>query len=242
MRQIVLSKKLSKIIRFFFCILVTVVVFLSLDYIDETFRIKTIIVNKKESKMDIFGINDFKNKSTLLTKKSAIIDSIKRKNPKIKDVDVDITYPSTLKINVQFGSDFINLKTNNGYFILDDKGKIVEKRKDANSNYPILTYFQKIDHSLFQPGDSIDYSDILLALYFVEKSQEIGLLVNTVDISSLYVIRLKIAGKTVLFSTEKERETQIYELNSILKRFRSNGSKYNTIDLRFDKPLLKISD
>lgn len=240
MPQTVLSKKSSITIKILLCLLLSALLFLLFNYVDFNFRVKTIILNRNKPGISLFGINALKDKSTLFTTKDSIINSVKNKNPQVKQVKVGLIYPSTLKLDIEFGSDFINMETNNGYFILDNNGKILEKRRSVQNNLPTLTYFQKIDHSSFQPGDIIDYSDIKLSLYFVENIEKLGMSVNTVDISSLYMIRLKIGEKTVLFSTEKEKEIQVYELNSILKRYQSEGSKYKTIDLRFEKPVLKI--
>lgn len=240
MQQTVLSKKSSIISKILLSLLLSVLLFLLFNYIDSTFRVKTIILNRSKSETSLFGMSALKDKSTLFTTKDSIVNSIKNKNPQVKQVVVKIIYPSTLKLDIEFNSDFINMETNNGYFILDNNGKILEKRRMIQNNLPILTYFQKIDYSSFQPGDIINYSDIKLSLYFVENVEELGMSVNTVDISSLYMIRLKMGEKTVLFSTEKEKEIQVYELNSILKRYQSEGGKYKTIDLRFDKPVLKI--
>ncbi|PIY71746.1 hypothetical protein COY87_04550 [Candidatus Roizmanbacteria bacterium CG_4_10_14_0_8_um_filter_33_9] len=242
MPQIVLFKKFSKIIKITVGILFIILLLICIYYLDQVFRIKTIIIDKNREEISINGIEQFKNKNLLLISKNEVVESLRNVNPRVKTIELQIIYPSTLTLHFFFEQGIINLETNKGFFILDNKGKILKKIKIAEKNIPILTYYQKIDHSSFQPGNSINYRDILLSLYFVENTEKLGVRVNTVDINSLYMILFKIGDKTVLFSTEKEKELQIYELSSILKRFKSEGNNYNTIDLRFDKPILKISD
>jgi len=242
MLQTVLSKKLLRIVKILFFIFIPIIFFYFFSFVEKTFRIKTIIINRNKYELSLYGVDEFKNQNLLLLPESLIANSIQKRNPRIKKVEIEKQYPSTLTLKIDFESDFVNLQTNKGFFILNNKGKILEKTKIINNNLPLITYFQKIDHSSFQPGNLIDYNDILLAIYFVENINKLGRTVNTVDIGSLYMIRFKIEDIIVIFSTEKEKEIQMYELSSILKRYQIEGDKYNTIDLRFDKPILKISD
>lgn len=242
MQLIVLFRKLSKIGKPVLLLFFVFLTFFIVYYLDLNFKIKTIVIRKNISDIPVFGIDEFKNRYSFLINKKKAEESIKNKNPKVNTATVTISYPSTLYVELVFEKDFITIQTNNGYFIVDNKGKILEKTKIKKGRLPALTYFQHIDHSSYQPGNFIDYTDILTALYFIEKVQKLGVAVNTVDITSLYMIRLNLKDKTVIFSTEKSKEIQIYELTQILDRYRSNNNQYKIIDLRFNKPILKISE
>ena len=47
-----------------------------------------------------------------------------------------------------------------------------------------------------------------------------------------------IDNKQFLFSAEKDKEIQIYQVEEICKEFKIKGKEFQIIDVRFDKPVV----
>ena len=86
----------------------------------------------------------------------------------------------------------------------------------------------------------MEYNDIKTTLFFLKKLGELDLGVANVDINGLNMIRLNLKSGVILATTEKDLETQAYQLEKIIKQFRIEGKEFETLDLRFDKPVVKI--
>ena len=63
----------------------------------------------------------------------------------------------------------------------------------------------------------------------------------TIDIKGqdMLVFNL-IDGKQIIFSNSKDKNTQNYQLELIIKQFKIEGKEFKKIDLRFDKPIISF--
>jgi hypothetical protein len=92
----------------------------------------------------------------------------------------------------------------------------------------------------FSLGDTINYKDIQVCIFFLEKMARLGFVIETVDINSLNVILFKSGEKQYFFSVEKDKDLQYQTLKTILEYFKKENKDYKSIDLRFDKPVIRI--
>ena len=46
----------------------------------------------------------------------------------------------------------------------------------------------------------------------------------------------------LLFSAEKDRATQDYEMEAVLTQLKREGKEFTQLDLRFDKPIIVIKN
>jgi len=133
------------------------------------------------------------------------------------------------------------IKADNGFFLLSQSGKIIIKTKENNSGLPIINYYQNLYYYQYQPGEIIDYQDILVCLSFLKKVEDLGLKVDTIDIAGVYMVAFNLDKKKIIFSLEKNRTIQAYQLETLIKQFQIEGKEFVSLDLRFDKPIIKIN-
>ncbi len=205
--------------------------------VNRIFPLRIIQVKNAKGKQ-ILGLEQFKNKNLLFLNLADVKESLEISNPYIRQVSATKIFPSTLTLTFEFESEFINLRSDKGYFILSEKGKVLRKSALKEDSLPVITFYDRIPSSLYQPGALITYSDILSALYLIRQIQDLSIAVNTVDIGSLHMVGLKTIDKTILFSTEKDLKLQVYEVENIVKKYHSDKMRGITIDVRFDKPII----
>lgn len=235
-----LTKFLSKIKFFIFFLLLCSFLFVVVFFVYQFFLIKNIeIVSDK--KFSLSNKKELINKSLIFANRDKIAKKIIKENFLIKIAIVEKIWPSTLKISVSFYEPCISMVVNNGFFELSCDGRILKKTKDVPQYLPVINYYQKLNSGSFQTGDWIDYEDIKKALFFIQKLKEINLTALTIDIKGqdMLVFNL-IDGKQIIFSNNKDKNTQNYQLELIIKQFKIEGKEFKKIDLRFDKPIISF--
>jgi len=233
-------KFLNKIKFLILFILLCTLFFVGVFYTNQFFLVKNIqLVSSKN--FSLSNKKELINSSLILINKEKIAKKIILDNYQIKTATVEKIWPSSLKITVSFYEPYISLVVNNGFFELSCDGRILKKTKDIPQYLPKINYYQKLNSSSFQTGDWIDFKDIKKALFFVEKLKEINLTVLTIDIKGqdMLVFNL-IDAKQIVFSNNKDINTQNYQLELIIKQFKIEGKDFKKIDLRFDKPIISF--
>jgi len=235
------SLKKSSIYSLLIFILLVLIITAALYLFFLLFKITKINIITK-SKSNLIGIESLKNKNYFLTSKKEIEKLIVERNPQIEIKNIQKKYPNELTISYVLIQPFIEVKANNGYFILSNKGKIIQKnKKDINKSLPKLKYYQQFDYLSYNIGDYLDTKDIQYSLFFGLKVKKSGLNFTSIDITSPNMIRLFLDGSVVYLTTEKDIEIQNNQLLKIINQFKVEGKKFNTLDLRFDKPIIKLN-
>lgn len=221
-------------------LLITAVFFGLLFCIDTIFRIKEITVDDNGQKQFISGLNDFKNQNLILISPKDIALKIKEKNPTIKDVQVNKKYPNILELSFDFYDPSAEINVAGGYFILSSDGRILSKNKNKGGLLPLISYYQKLDYYSYSAGDYLDINDIKTAISFIQSLKDLGLQVESLDINDKDMLLCNVGDKKIIFSAEKNIALQQYELQQIVRQFKIQGKEYQSIDLRFDKPVVKF--
>jgi hypothetical protein len=190
------------------------------------------------SGIELRGISQYKNASMIFTTEKEIEQQILTENPRIKSVTVEKIFPQTIYIKITKNDLLTVLKSGNGYFYLDETGKIIEKTKELKKNLPVITYYQMFDYYSYSAGDLITYQDFLASLQILKTLLDLGIQIDTIDISSLSMILLQVGNKQIIFTTEKDIKTQLYEVEKIVQRFKIEGKEFQSLDVRFDKPVV----
>ena len=213
---------------------------LSLLFLDYYFQVKKVeIISGKLKETQSFE-NIFIGKNILFLNEETVKKNISKSNPQVGDVRLEKIYPNTVRIRVELDNPVAILTVDQGLFVLNNSAKIISKVKNNNTNLPKINYYQKLNYSSFVLGDYVEYNDIKTTLFFLKKLEELDLGVVNVDINGLNMIRLNLKSGVILATTEKDLETQAYQLEKIIKQFRIEGKEFETLDLRFDKPVVKI--
>jgi cell division septal protein FtsQ len=235
------SLKQYSVIKIFFFLILSVVFLIILYLIFIYFRITKITVLLNNKNYDLYGTELLIGKNILFNSENRIKELLFERNPQIENIKIKKKYPNNLIINFTLNKGLAEIQANNGYFVLTKKGKIINKYDKQNNNFlPKINYYQKIDYYSNNIGDYLDNKDLIYALTFTSKIKESGLKVDSIDIVSPNMIRLLLDGSIVYVTTEKNIEIQNNQLVKIIEQFSIEGKKFSSLDLRFDKPILKL--
>lgn len=238
--NISLRKFLNKIKFLLLFILICIFFFTALFFVNQIFRIKKIELIS-EKKFILVNKNDLFDRSLVFINKDKISEEIVQKNFLVKKADVKITLPSTLNVTVNFYEPLASLIVNKGYFDLSSDGRILSKKNDDKPLLPNINYYQKLNSASFQTGSWIDYKDIKQTLFFIEKLKQINRLPLTIDIKGQDMLVFNLDNdKKIIFSVEKDKNIQDYQLELIIKQFNIEGKDFKKIDLRFEKPIIQF--
>ncbi len=239
-QNILLMKFLNKLKFFLFFSLLCLLFFFILFFINQFFLIKKVELIS-EKKFLLANQDELINKNLIFINQDEIAKKIIQENSLLKTAVVDKIWPATLKVTVYFYEPIAALIVSRGFFNLSVDGRILSKIKDGQSSLPIINYYQKLNSNSFQTGDWIDYKDIQQTLFFIDKLGQINLMPLTIDISGQDMLVFNLNDdKKIVFSIRKEKESQNYQLELIIRQFKIEGKEFKKIDLRFNKPVIEF--
>lgn len=233
-----LKKFLINFLKFFGFLLIVFLVFLLILFLSENLKIKEIQIIDYQSK--ILGLDEIKNNFLFFLDEEKVKKIIKKRNPLVKEVIIEKKFPNKLILKLTQEKFIAILAVDSGYFYLNDEGKILLKTKKINEILPKINFYQKLSFDSYSVGEKIDFNDILTGIYFLKNLLDINLKPDNLDIIGADVLVFNIGEKKFYFSTIKNREVQLYQLNQIVKQFKIEGRAYKEIDLRFDKPIVRF--
>jgi len=154
-------------------------------------------------------------------------------------VYVEKIYPNKLFIKIVAEGPSVSLKVGNEYVLLTSIGRVLQKVKTKPTNIPEIIYYQELFKEDVKIGDVLSFKDLQIAIQFIRILRTLGYKVIQVDIDSFYMIRLVLEdSREVLVTTEKNIQKQEYQISSILRQFKVDGTKFKRLDVRFDKPVM----
>lgn len=226
------------IFLFFISFLIWIVLFRLLD---TYYRVHTVDVVGLSGSDRIIGVVQLQNAHIWFIDEEQIQKNIQTANPSYDVKEIKKIYPNTLVINVRRLYPSAYLKIGDGYILLSKEGNIIQKdRIIIQKLVPLINYYQNISHSTYKSGNIIDKKDIRDALYFLEVVKSTKEKVLRIDIAGYHMLGLYTKDHEYIFSSEKERELQMYQYEQFLKQFQIQGTKFRGIDFRFDKPVVKF--
>lgn len=167
--------------------------------------------------------------------------SLYKNNPDIQSIQVVKIYPQTLYITVQKAHPVAQLVVTNGFFLLTKEGRIIAKQRDKIPHAPIVSYYQKLHFHEHEIGEILTQKDILLSVFFIHRFAQAGIVVTHVDIASVNMIVLFADDKKYLFTANKEKDEQFEIFNTIYTHMKIEGVEYRSLDMRFEKPIIKLN-
>ena len=228
-------------------LLTLILTFFSFLFLQTYMSLKTINIEGNIANQNLRSVSNLTGKNLLFLSTKSLTEDINRNNPNLLVEEVKKIYPDKLSIKLRSLKTLAQLQLNQGYVHLAKEGKIISKTKDLNNRLPLINFYQKFDYYQTSVGNNLDYKEVLTTLFLLDKSSELGLEVKSIDISGLSMIVFNLNNSTtdaserkIFFSAEKEAEKQAYELETILTQFKVKFQDFNTLDLRFDKPVVKF--
>jgi len=233
-----LLKRSSRAKSQIFFILLTVLIFFTLSFIGDSFlSIKKIEISGPEG-INLKGLNNIYKTNIVFFDEKKLASLLFEANPQLKKINIKKKYPEKLIIYVEVQEPIASLKTISGFFLLGEDGRVISKVKADVKQLPAINYYQKIDFSSFNSGQTISFTDLKLGLNYLNKGLSLGLPINSLDISGEDMLALKLKDKEIVFSLNKEKNSQLYQFETIIKQFKIAGRDFKKIDFRFDKPIV----
>src|SRR3989344_342671 len=235
----------SKVKKYLFILLISLIGFFVLKYLNSYFQIKTIVVVGDIRVKELKGLENLKGKNIYSLTEAHIEDTLTESNPNFLLAEVIKEFPNKLRLKLILIEPLASLKLNQGYAFLSVEGKIIKKSK---AKYlPVINFYQSFDYYQTKVGNKLDYKEVATTLKLLQKSQDLGLKIDNIDINglSMIVFTVKESGDTktkkkIFFTAEKSLEKQVFELETIIKQFKIEAKDYQELDLRFDKPIIKF--
>jgi len=235
-----LMKFLAKTKSLLFFPFLCLIFFLMLFFINNFFLIKNIQLTSDRN-FSLINKDKLIKKNLFFINPDRIATEIIKENFFVKTATVNKVWPNSLKISVSFYKPCVSLIVNNGLFNLSCDGRILQKIKAGKILLPVINYYQKLNNGSFQTGEWVDYKDIKQALFFIDKLKQLNIIPLAIDIKGQDVILFNlIDNKKIIFSNNKDREAQEYQLELIIRQFKIEGKDFKKIDLRFNKPIVEF--
>lgn len=173
-------------------------------------------------------------KNLLFFPTDAIEKQILRDNPLIADIHIEKKYPNTLVISATQRVAVATITRGGVVAVLDGSG-IILSFEDKNYQLPMLEF----DVSPGPIGTALTDPNVQGALMFLVRTKSLLPIqkITNGEGSSL----LAISDKTnILFAQQSDGQAIAATLQTLLSGFRIKGTLPTTIDLRFDKPIVKF--
>lgn len=161
-------------------------------------------------------------------------------NPDVQSVIVRKIYPHSLALTIKRAKVAAQLEVANGFFLLTKDTRIMAKKRNKETTVPVVTYYQKLHFDEYEVGEALTKKDILFSVFFIDHFSKVGITVNHIDITSLNMIVLYAGDQKYLFTTEKNRAEQFQIFETIYRKIQVAGFEYSGIDMRSNKPIIKI--
>ncbi|MEX1052339.1 MAG: FtsQ-type POTRA domain-containing protein [Patescibacteria group bacterium] len=243
MLQRKLQNKYSKL-KFSLLFISLLFFFISLIYYLYEFLKVDIINITSDHKVQTFkGLELIEKKNLLFLNTNKLTAELEVLNPEITKVKVKKEFPNEININYELKAAIAYIKANDGYLYLSENSKVINKTKELQKTDKLteLFYYQSFDYITNSVGSSLDFLDIKYSLSFLKKIKDSGFKAKSIDIDSPSMIRLNLGDATVIITTEKDIDGQLNNLDKIIKQFKVEGNSFSLLDLRFDKPIIRLN-
>lgn len=191
----------------------------------------------------LYAISSLYGRYLPLLDEEEIEEALIKANPTVETLTLTKKLPDTLVVVAKKRAAIAALEVDGGFFILSKDAVLLLKDRQPieKTNLPKILYYQKFNLTEYAAGESIEIKDIAVGLFFIEKIENMGILVDRLDIVSPRMLLLVSKnGKKYLFTTEKDEEIQVEQVSLLLKKMITEKRDYNGIDVRYNKPVLQL--
>ncbi len=236
-----------------FLLMLAVLIVIGLLLFTQFFSVHRIEIHGDTNENNPIGLDTLKNKNIIFLSTKEFEKIILDQNPTIATISITKKYPDALIIIIRSSSPLAYLKLNGGFALLDEKAKVLAKVKSTSLKLALINFYQLFDFQQMSIGDTLNYREITTTNYLLKKSQDLNLVVESIDINGLSMIVFNVkypstkeegqpASRqvTILFNGEKDKEKQGFELETIIKRFKIEAKEFKALDFRFDKPVVSF--
>ncbi|OGK32016.1 hypothetical protein A3B02_01640 [Candidatus Roizmanbacteria bacterium RIFCSPLOWO2_01_FULL_42_14] len=219
-------------------LILTVIVWVMCVSLWNIFRVKNILI---EGVRDMKGIQPFYGKHMFFLAPDTIKQNLIVANPSLIDVIVEKHYPQSLYIAASKKRPAVIVMLADGLLYLSDDGTVLEKNKqEPDASLPFIRYYQPLFYNQYAIGEKLDISEIHSASVLTAMVLELGIRVRSIDITNENMILLRADEFDIVATSQKDVARQFQELEYTYKQLRIGGKKFTSIDIRFEKPVIKL--
>lgn len=209
--------------------------------IDHAYRVQEMKVYGESKEFPFKGKNQYRGMHLWRLDLREAEKYLTNANPYYRILSIGKKYPSVIEVEVSRLTQAAYLMVGDGYLLLSTEGIILEKvREIENTGIPVITFYQNVPYNSFQRGDEIGFKEVEDSLYFLGIVQDARLKVNSIAIEGFHMLGLYTDSSAFLFSSEKDIELQKYQFEQSLRQLSVEGIAFETLDLRFDKPIIRF--
>lgn len=206
------------------------------------FKVKSL--NVQSEKIDCADDLQIKNSTNILGQniflinKNPIESDLKKKFICINQINLSKIFPSKINLRVLGREAKAKLylaspsaEASSEAYLVDEEGVIFSK--DVNNIFAPRVFFENTDLYL---GKNIEFRNILKIL---NESGKFGLDIEVSQILDSFIVIFSLPK--VIFKLDNQIDVQIASLQLILEKAKMDSETLDFIDLRFDKPVIRIA-
>lgn len=199
------------------------------------FYLKQIIVHGDEQ-LITYSLASFQRQHMLFLNTKSIAWEF-QKQPWIKDVQVNKQFPNSLKVTLTKRIPVVYIQSDPTLYV-DEGGKVIPQLDtDYTNNLPqIVCDEMPVSGDLWKINGSVRIFEI------VREALEVNIPIESVHCTSTHVFEMDVEGVLFTLSDTDEIEQTVGSLLFLIKQFRIEGKRPKTVDLRFEKPVLRMDE
>lgn len=227
-------KKKVKITIYSFILLFILSIYTLLN--SSLFELKEIdlIGNIVLTKDDIIKMSSIELEKNIFKYRLSKIENEIIKNPYIKEIDIKRKFPNKLVFKINEYSEDAIIETNNKYIIINSCGKILNEKKQPDSNVPIIKNIKLEKYNL---GDNIKLKDeytqkrLLYLLECIDKNN-LKKDLEFIEIEDKNIKMINKDGINILMILDENIKYNIDRLTQIIIDLKTKSIKNGTINLK----------
>lgn len=198
-----------------------------------TFTIKNIVVVGKN--IQVYVDEKRLPKTLVLFPSARLRTELLADNPILADLQFQKKYPHTLVIVPTLRTAVVSLSLTSRDVLVDESGIVLG---DADASSPILPRLV-VPLTAVHRGETIRDTRVVAGISFITGIRDI-LPVVSVSVENDRSLRAKTNTVDIIFSQEGDMRAILATLQTLLSGFRIKGTLPTSIDLRFNKPIIKF--
>jgi cell division septal protein FtsQ len=234
-------KRILKNLKYLFIIgLLVYVLFYSPLFVIREIEINNLSYTNKEAVLADFDV--LKNRNFFLTDISELREKVIKKYPFVENVFTEKIFPSSVNVEVTEKEPFVLVTNDDGFYMLDREGFVLV---EGEYEYLRLNY-ESIDIVGSDLNNIEFHENSPSNFYNVVKIHDV---VNVLNHYNYGVKKLNVENQRLdvelqsdsvfVFSLLDDIDVQLKRLIVVLQKIRSENMDFETIDLRYERPVLK---
>lgn len=226
-RKRINAYKLIRILFFSLLLIICTCLFLNSDL----FNIKEVVINnnKNISRKEINKLLNIDKEKNIFSYDLEKLEKKVEGNNYIKECHIKRKLPNKLIVEIQEKNIIGPLYNNKSYCYIDDKGKLIDEKKDLEDDSFIIN----VDYSIRNNKVKFTNNDkeVLLTLIRNLKEENILRSLSTIDLNDISTINMKCkSGLTINLNKDEKIDKNITKLSRVLIDLRNRKQTYGSVD------------